>query len=158
MTTTTTPLTPSYHQHPVLVRSFCTMRAERMAREIHAFTRIPLREAQIEALGERMLDVALLATSDDDVTTRVNGVQDAFVDGIRYRTPRMWRICREAAVGLMDRIGDRLSKGPKWRLRKSRSLCRRMFYATMDALDDTDANSRLRLVQEAAIGELLVDV
>ena len=55
------------HRSPRLLHSFCAMRVTRIAREVHAFTRIPLRERQAEALEDKMIKAVQGATSDDDV-------------------------------------------------------------------------------------------
>ena len=145
------------HRSPRLLRSFCAMLVTRIAKEVHAFTRIPLRERQAEALEDEMIKAVQGATSDDDVTARVDAVQDAFYDEIRYRTPRMWLHCKHSATLLAMQL-SLASKGPArqdtmWRARARRVLCQRLFKAVMGAQDDDAVNSRLQAVWEEVLSE-----
>ena len=133
------------HYHDV-IKVFCTMRARRMALEIHANTRIPLRQAAIDALDERMLANAIQATDDDDVTARVNEVQDAFVEEIKYRTPGMWRFCHKMAVVLAMRLSvndTTMRRGITWRAHMTRVLRQRIFKRVVGAKNDNDVNARV---------------
>jgi hypothetical protein len=145
------PTPPPNHLTPRLIQTFCTMRAERVAREVHAYTRIPLRERQLVSLENRMLETALGATSDDDVTARVDAAQDAFAESIAYRTPRMWKHCRTTATLLVMRISLVAMKGIGWRAHMVRVMTQRMFRSVVGARDDEEVNRRLKAVYDAAL-------
>lgn len=143
----------SNHQSPRLLRSFCAMRVARVAREVHAFTRIPLRERQTAALEARMVEAVLGAASDDDVTARADAVQDAFAGEIRYRSPRMWRHCKHTAtlIAMQLSLASVQPRGIRWRAHTRRVLCQRLFRAVMGAQDDDDVNARLQAVWDEAL-------
>ena len=150
------PPSLNYHLSPALIKSFCIRRSEQIAREIHAFTRFPLRETQVTRLEERMFDNAKRATSDEDVTRLVTDVEDAFIQEIRYRTPRMWKFCREVATLLAMQLNmEPRNRGRPlaWRLRMIRILRRRMFRTVMDAKDDDEVNRRMQAIEEAVMAE-----
>lgn len=142
--------------HFNLIKTFCTMRANRMALEIHAHTRIPMRRKMINALKDRMLESALQAADDDDVTVRVNDVQDAFVGEIKYRTPRMWKFCNTMAIILAMRLSvndTTMRRGITWRAHMTRVLRQRFFRRVVGANDDNDVNARVSVVHDAVLAE-----
>ena len=144
-TTTPPPSPPPNYRCLRYLQSFCDMRTQRVAREVHAFTRIPLRERQIEALYARLMDAAVGATSDADVTARVNAAQDAFEDEMRFRTPRTWRYCRRVAtLAVMRATLDGKRETIKQRERRIRALCQRLFADAMGATDANDLDRRLQ--------------
>jgi len=149
------------------VYGFCRLRAKKLAMLIHATNRIPLSEKQVIDIEERMFREAIQATSDANVTERVNGVQDAFISETTYRTPSMWKFCRSSAVNLAFRLSLESKKrrgGPPfgiiWRARAARSLCRRMFKVASKATNGEDVNARIGNVYNAALAEhgIAVDV
>jgi hypothetical protein len=136
------------------------MRAQRLATQIYATSRIPLSERQLIALEDRMIERASQATSNEDVTVRVDAMQDEFANSIPYRTPRMWKFCHHTAVLLAMRLSLESTKPErassfdlKWRGRTSNALCRRMFRAAARATDDADVNARLRKLYNEALAE-----
>ena len=143
------------------IYDFCCLRAKKLAILIHATSRIPLSERQIIGIEERMFKTAREAISDADVTARVNGVQDAFITECTFRTPTMWKFCRNSAIQLAFRLSlesnrrkkDGRQLGTAWRLRTSRILCRRMFRVASAATDDEDVNARIGNVYNAALIE-----
>jgi hypothetical protein len=146
------------YRTPFYVHRYCEMRAERLATLIHATSRIPLSERQLIALEDRMIERASQATSNDDVTVRVNAVQDEFADSIPYRSPRMWKFCHQAATMLAMRLSLESTKPNRasafdlrWRHRTAAALCRRMFRAAARATDDADVNARLRTLYNEAL-------
>ena len=146
------PLT-RYHE---ILEIYCAARSKQMALEIHAHTRIPLRKATVEALNVKMLQSAMQATDDDDVTVRVNEVQDAFVEGIKYRTPRMWRFCHKMAIVMAMRLHVTAKKSIKrrgiaWRAHMTRVLRQRFFKQVVEARNDDDVNDRLGVVYDAML-------
>jgi hypothetical protein len=151
--------TEPYHRSSFHVQKFCELRAERLATLIHATTRIPLSERQLIALEDRMIARASEATSNEDVTARVNAVQDEFADSISFRSPRMWKLCRQTAMLLAMRLSlestkpGRASFGIRWRHHTASALCRRMFRAASRATDDDDANARLQKLYDEALSE-----
>ena len=135
------------HRH--LIQTFCAMRTKRMALEIHAHTRIPLSQTTIRALNKRMLENAIQAADEDDVTVRVNQVQDAFVEEIKYRTPRMWKFCNRMAIILAMRLSVNdatMRRGISWRAHMTRVLRQRFFKRVIGANDDDDVNARVSAV------------
>jgi hypothetical protein len=145
-----------YYKSSKYVYSFCCSRADKLAMLVHASSRIPLSERQVIELTDRMYKSATQAVSDADVTQRVNAVEDAFVSEIPFRTPRMWKFCRSVAVKLAFRLCvESKTKNGKlglaWRLRTSRSLCRRMFSVACRASDEIDVNARIGNVYNAEL-------
>ena len=143
------------------VYEFCCYRAKRLASLIHATSHIPLTERQIVCMEERMYKAAREATSDDEVTVKVNGVQDAFVSECHFRTPRMWNFCKGSAIQLAFRLSLEYEQCKKngrqlsiaWRRRTSRRLRIRMFSAACSAANDTDVNARIGNVHNAVLIE-----
>jgi hypothetical protein len=143
---------------PGLVYSFCRLRAKKLAMLVHATSGIPLSDKLIVGIEERMFRNANFAVDDDDVTKRVNDVQDAFISETHFRTLAMWKFCRKMAVTLAFRLGleSKMAKRKNtllWRIRTSRSLCRRMFRVASRAANDDDANARIGNVYNAALVE-----
>jgi hypothetical protein len=143
-----------------LINSYCCFRAKRLAMLVHATTRIPLSERQIISVEERMQDSAIEATSEDDVTNRVNAVQDAFLTEIQFRTPGMWKFCRKISIVTAFRLSLESKKkktpssfGIAWRSRVANALCRRMFKLAARSADDADVNARLDEACNAVLRE-----
>jgi hypothetical protein len=115
------PATESHYSSSFHVQRFCEMRAQRSATLIHATTRIQLSERQLIALEDLLIKRASEATSNDDVTARVNAVQDEFADSISFCSPRMWKLCRQTAMllamllSLESTKAKRPSFGIRWR-------------------------------------------
>ena len=152
----TTPPPTEYNLGLDLIESYCTKRAQTTAQQVHAFTRIPLRETQVTKLEERMIDNAMRAESDEEVTRLVSAVEDAFVQEIRYRTPRMWQFCRKVATLLAMRLfmePKNTGRTLEWRVRMIRILSRRMFKTVMDAKDDEEVNRRLQTIDESVMAK-----
>jgi hypothetical protein len=145
------------HFHrPGLVYSFCRMRAQKLATLVYATSHIPLPNRMIVEIEERMFRNASFAVDDNDVTRRVNDVQDAFISETHFRTLAMWRFCRKTAITLAVRLGMESKKARNtvaWRMRTTRSLCRRMFRVASRAANDDDANARIGNVYNAALVE-----
>jgi hypothetical protein len=98
------------------------------------------------------------ATSDADVTERVNNVQDNYIAEVQFRTPGMWKFCRSSATQLAFRLSLESNHrkgrlGIAWRLRKRRALSIAMFRAIRGATDDNDVNARIGNVYNAALIE-----
>ena len=143
------------HLSERLVYSFCCRRAQKLGMLIYATTRIPLSERQIIEIEERMFKSAIEANREEDVTERVNNVQDAFISETSFRTPSMWNFCRTTAITLAFRLSVESTKKKShslaWRLRVSRILCRRMFKVASRATNDDDVNARIGNVYNAAL-------
>ena len=150
-----------YYRSAVHVQKFCRMRAHRFAMLVHATTRIPLSEPQIDRIEERMIDRAQGATSNDDITERVNATEDECAKAIQFRTPRMWKLCHSNALLLVIRLcvqstrreGIRHFGSIAWRRGMVRTLSRRMFRAAARATDEADVNARLSAVYDATLAE-----
>jgi hypothetical protein len=142
-----------YHRSPRHVYSFCCLRAKKLAMLVHATSRIPLSERQIIDIEERMFKSASVAEDDTDVTRRVNDVQDAFISETTFRTPAMWKFCRNMATVLAVRLSIESKLTIAERSRTARILCRRMFKAASRSTNDDDVNARLGNVYNAALAE-----
>ena len=149
-----------FYRSSFYVRRFCEMRAKRLATQIHATSRIPLSERQLIALEDRMIERASQATSNDDVTVRVDAMQDEFANSIPYRSPRMWKFCHQTAVLLAMRLSIESTKPERaasfdlqWRSRTSNALCRRMFRAAARATNDADVSARMRKLYNETLAE-----
>ena len=134
-----------------LVLSYCRRRAEKLGMLVHATTRIPLSERRIIEIEERMFKSAMQAKSEEEVTERVNSVQDDLISETSYRTPSTWKFCHGTATMLAMRLSVAKSHSLAWRLRTSRILCRRMFRVASSAASKEDADARIGNVYNAAL-------
>lgn len=133
------------------INHFCNNRAARLATLIHAITRIPLGKGLKAEVKQRMFDSAILAENDDDITARVNAAQDDFMKDISFRTPTMWKFCRSASIQLAMRLSG--GKSVAWRMRTTKTLCRRLFRHASRSVDDEDVDNRIDEVFDAVLIE-----
>ena len=155
-----------YYRSAVYVQKFCRMRAHRFAMLIHATTRIPFSEPQVDQLEERMLDRAQGATSNDNVTELVNAAEDDCAKGIQFRTPRMWKFCHSTALMLVTRLCVQSKRKGSirrfgriaWRRDMVRYLTRRMFSVAARASDADEINTRLGALYDETLAEHGIEV